>query len=130
MPSSAAGLALTISLRALTRKRDLLFHGFVEQVGNLLHRGFAHAFAAIFEGCVDMDGDILHFGVSFRGTSHKHYVVAASDAVVAIVVVQADAEEAYHFRLGPGFLRHRCPLSLHQLYAPQSSLVNRKLCMK
>ena len=53
--------------------------------------GVAEALAPGLEGFVEMNGHLLHFRMGLLGAAYQDYFIAASDAMMPIFIVQADA---------------------------------------
>ena len=77
--------------------------------------GILQALAALFQGFVEVDGRVLHLAVGFLRAPHQQKILRPSDALVSIVAIKANAENAMQSRLfllfvvrHEGFLRGEC----------------------
>src|SRR5262249_43926114 len=73
--------------------------GFVKQVDGLLYGRFLQPFAAAAEALIELDGRVLHPFVRFLRAAHQEEMLGPGQALVSILVIEADAEEAKHLWL-------------------------------
>lgn len=87
-----ASIPLAGALRVEQRHAD-----FVSDVVKFFVRDSFEGFAAALELLVDLDGFLLHYAVGFLATTNEFEVFARGDAGMAVLGVEAEAQE-------PGFL--------------------------
>lgn len=88
-------------------KFPLAVHGLVDQLDHFLDAGVLQAFALVLERFGHMNGDILQAFVGFIGTADQQEFFTFGDAFVAILVVEADADQADQLRFFDfGFAGH------------------------
>src|SRR5262249_51525792 len=68
-------------------------------IDDLPDRGVFQALAALGEGFVEADGNVLHVGVGFFRSAQEDEVLRPGHAAVPVLVVQAHAQEADDLRL-------------------------------
>jgi hypothetical protein len=76
---------------------SLFLHRLLNQVEHFLNLGVLQAFTLGFEGFGDMNGDILHSFMRFFRAAEQHEFFSFRDALMAIIVVEANADEADEF---------------------------------
>lgn len=76
----------------------------MEYIPQLLRAGIFEALAALGELLVDLDRRFLHDFVRFLGAADEQEVVSAREPLVAVLVVETDAQ---HAGLGLGLARLR-----------------------
>src|SRR5215469_11502789 len=77
----------------------LIIERFAQQVDGFFGGGFAERFAALAQGLAETDGRILHALVRLGRAAHEQEMLAARQALMAVLVIQADAEEPSNRRL-------------------------------
>ena len=66
----------------------------MKDIPQFLGAGVFEAFAAFGELLVDLDGRFLHDFVRFLGAADEEKIVAAREPLVAVLVVETDAQHA------------------------------------
>ena len=81
-------------------RRHLAIGRILKEFHNLRNGCVLKSFTAILQRFGKANGDILHLGVRFLGTAHEHHFFGAREALVAILVIQTDAEQTHNLWLG------------------------------
>ena len=82
--------------------------GVVEQVAELIGRDIGQLEAAGVELFVDLDDRVAHQAVSLFRAAGEQEIVAASDAFVAVVGVEGQAQQAGDAAFGDSIVAHSC----------------------
>jgi len=94
------------SLSAFQSFSLLSGRGFVDDVGEFGAPDLGEGFAAVFEFLEGFDEGLGHAFVRFLGAANDGELVGGGDAFVAVLVVEADAEDSGDGAGGlPGFFR-------------------------
>ena len=66
----------------------------MDEIEYFLGLRISQAFALVLQGFGDMDGNVLHPFMGFRGTANEEEFLAFGDPLVSVLVIETDADEA------------------------------------